>query len=844
MRHAVLTGRTAPRFKTFSGAPAPGLVRPGERRGARADQPPIHHARPAPGGQPHHASPRAHERVQRVDVRARRGMGGRVPGPAGERAAADGRPCRDEQVHGRRVLSRATEQCGPGRAKRRVVRAGVVGERGEMIDHGGVERGERRQHVRADPGAQKALVRVRRVVDEGQPGGDDQRPDVRACAVEERPDHAVVAAGRDASEPAQRAPAQQTREDRLGLVVTRVPDGNARRALSQGGLPQGGVPRGTCGGLHRRPALHGNGQRAKRHRERLGLTRRDRDVLRRIGTQPVIDRRGDERHAKLRREARESIKESRRVGAARARHEQRPPRDGPPTEQTAPREGPSHRADHVFRAHLATIAQRLCDADGSATVRRPLPGRAARAVRILTESFMRRTLVRRLLAASLVAPLAFALGACGDDDDTPPPPPTDLGPADAGTDLGTDLGAADAGVDAGPAGCTTGCAIEEITSGLFHSCARRENGEVLCWGNNFFRELGDGSGRHLSCPPLFNELPTDCQARPVAVSDLEGATDIEAHNGPTTCARVADGSWKCWGLEFINTGTGQPEELGVATAVPRLDGIVQLGPAFGSACGVTATGGVSCFGSNQEGQLGDGTTTERRTPVAVSGLTGAAEVRSSGNHTCARLTDGGVRCWGSNESGQLGDGVATHGTTCRRGSTDIDCVTAPVTVATIDDATGLAVTGQSTCALRGDGTVWCWGANYFGQLGNGTLTDSNTPVQVSDLTGATAIAAGGSHFCALVAGGAVKCWGLNFDAQLGDNATHELCVFASDSEDCSKVPVNVSGLTGVTQLALGASHSCALTAEGVSCWGDNVVYQSGTRASMRVTTPTAVAGVP
>jgi alpha-tubulin suppressor-like RCC1 family protein len=457
---------------------------------------------------------------------------------------------------------------------------------------------------------------------------------------------------------------------------------------------------------------------------------------------------------------------------------------------------------------------------------------------------MRRTLVRRLLAVSLVAPLAFALGACGDDDDTPPPPPADLGPADAGTDLGTDLGARDAGVDAGPAGCTTGCAIEEITSGLFHSCARRENGEVLCWGNNFFRELGDGSGRHLSCPPLFNELPTDCQARPVAVSDLEGATEIEAHNGPTTCARIADGSWKCWGLEFINTGTGQPEELSVATAVPRLDGVVQLGPAFGSACGVTTTGGVSCFGSNQEGQLGDGTTTERRTPVAVSGLTGVAEVRSSGNHTCARLTDGGVRCWGSNESGQLGDGVATHGTTCRRGSTDIDCVTAPVTVATIDDATGLAVTGQSTCALRGDGTVWCWGANYFGQLGNGTLTDSNTPVQVSELTGATAVAAGGSHFCALVAGGAVKCWGLNFDAQLGDNATHELCVFASDSEDCSKVPVNVVGLTGVTQLALGASHSCALTATGVSCWGDNVVYQSGTRASMRVTTPTAVAGIP
>ncbi len=458
---------------------------------------------------------------------------------------------------------------------------------------------------------------------------------------------------------------------------------------------------------------------------------------------------------------------------------------------------------------------------------------------------MRRLLALRLLAAALAAPLAFALAACGDDDDAPPPP-ADLGPADAGpgTDLGRDLGAPDAGVDAGPAGCTERCGIVEITAGLFHTCARRENGEVLCWGSNYFRELGDGSGRHLSCPPVFDELPTDCQARPVAVSNIEGATDIEAHNGPTTCGRVADGTWKCWGLEFINTGTGQPEQFNIATAFPRLDGVAQLGPAFGVACGVDTAGGVRCIGGNQLGQLGDGTTTERRSPVTVSGLTGVAEVHSSGSHTCARLTDGGVRCWGSNESGQLGDGLSTHTISCRRGSTDIDCVNAPVTVSGIDDATGLAVGNQSSCALRADGSVWCWGANFFGQLGNGALLDANAPNQVMGLAGATAIAAGGNHFCALVAGGAVKCWGLNFDAQLGDDEAHEMCVFASESQDCSKLPVDVAGVTGATSLALGASHSCALTPAGVTCWGDNVLYQAGTRAEMRVTVPAVVAGIP
>lgn len=455
---------------------------------------------------------------------------------------------------------------------------------------------------------------------------------------------------------------------------------------------------------------------------------------------------------------------------------------------------------------------------------------------------MRRSITARLLTISLAAPLALGLGACGDDDVAPP---SDLGPPDAGpADLGVDLGPRDAGVDGGPAVCTVGCAIVELTAGLRHTCARRENGEVLCWGDNYFRELGDNSGRHSSCPPTFDALSTDCQARPVVVSGITGATDLEAHLGPTTCGHASTGAWKCWGLEFISTGTGQPAQLSVATADTRLDGITALGAAWGATCGVTATGTVSCFGGNQNGQLGDGTTTERRFPVVVPALTGVAEVHTSGDHTCARLDDGTVRCWGVNESGQLGDGLATHGTTCAAGPTRVDCASSPVTVATIDDATALTVAGDSACVLRADATVWCWGANFFGQLGSGTLLDSNTPVQVSGLTGATAIAAGGMHHCALLAGGTVKCWGLNFDAQLGDNVDHELCSFGGESHDCSKLPVTVAGVTGATALALGSSHSCALLPSGVTCWGNNLVDQGGVHGVDRLLVPTRVVGLP
>ena len=452
---------------------------------------------------------------------------------------------------------------------------------------------------------------------------------------------------------------------------------------------------------------------------------------------------------------------------------------------------------------------------------------------------------RSLTALSFVLALCATLvSACGDDDTVVPP--GDLGPADSGrADLGTDLGGPrDAGTDAGPVECTVGCAIVQITAGLRHTCARRENGEVLCWGNNYFRELGDDNGRHQNCPPTFDALPTDCQARPVVVVGIDDATDISAHIGPTTCGRTAAGAWKCWGLQFINTGTGQPEQFLLATAEPRLDGVTQLGPFFGGACGVTTSGGVTCLGQNQGGQLGDGTTTERRMPITIAGLTGVAEVHASGSHTCARLDDGTVRCWGSNESGQLGDAVSPHATSCRDGATTIDCATSPVNVNTIDDATALAVNGGSACVIRADGTVWCWGANHYGQLGNGTLVQSNTPVQAMGLTGVTAIAGGGEHYCALVAGGNVKCWGENFHSQLGDNALHANCPFGGESHDCASTAVDVPGITGATALALGSSHSCVLLADGVSCWGNNIVYQSGVRDTQRVMVPTMVAGIP
>jgi hypothetical protein len=446
----------------------------------------------------------------------------------------------------------------------------------------------------------------------------------------------------------------------------------------------------------------------------------------------------------------------------------------------------------------------------------------------------------------IVAGVAIAwFVGCGDDGGDAPTP------ADMET-IDPDLGLRDLGppVDLGPpdmggAACTSGCAIVDVTAGVFHTCARRENGQVLCWGSNYFRELGDGVLRHEACPPFFDERPTDCSPRPVVVASLPGATSIEAGGGFTTCA-LADATahrWSCWGLEFISTGTGQPAQLAVATPESRLNGFASLGPGGDAVCGARPDFSAACYGDNRFGQLGDGTRETRRAPVAVMTGLGLVQVRTREGHSCGVARDGRVLCWGSNESGQLGDGMADHGTSCRRGVIDVDCSPTPVEVSGLVGAEEVVLTRNSTCARKSDGTVWCWGASALGQLGNGTRgTDSNVPVQVTGITDAVQLAAGSDHVCARLRGGGVSCWGRNYHGQLGDDATHESCVTASDTTDCSPTPV-MARVSGATDLAAGGQHTCAVVAEGVVCWGHNVLRQCGQRSAEEVRVPTAVPGL-
>jgi len=191
------------------------------------------------------------------------------------------------------------------------------------------------------------------------------------------------------------------------------------------------------------------------------------------------------------------------------------------------------------------------------------------------------------------------------------------------------------------------------------------------------------------------------------------------------------------------------------------------------------------------------------------------------SHLCADEC-GRVQCWGYNYYGQLGNGTNTTSNT-------------PVNVSGLSSGVITIAAGEyHTCALMSGGGVQCWGRNITGQLGDGTSTDSSIPVNVSGLgSGVLAITAGGSHTCTLTGAGGVQCWGNNNFGQFGNgtNAT-------------SYTPVNVSGLSsGVLAIAAGGYHTCALTsAGGVQCLGWNHYGQLGNGTNTTSNTPVNVSG--
>jgi alpha-tubulin suppressor-like RCC1 family protein len=377
-------------------------------------------------------------------------------------------------------------------------------------------------------------------------------------------------------------------------------------------------------------------------------------------------------------------------------------------------------------------------------------------------------------------------------------------------------------------------AVEQIAAAGNNTCVLSASGTVRCRGDNSLGALGNGTfvGR----------------ANADDVVGLSGASAIGVAH--THACAIVGAEIRCWGDNtYGELGVESPVAFRTPRTVRSLVGATALAARDNHTCAVTSDAKIACWGlNNSVAQLGIphySIHQTRNVPTVVDGVKAVLELANGGvdvcartaggdstcwawddkplidnafadaeqiaiaqDHSCKLLSNGTVKCWGANYYGQLGDGTKTNRST-------------PVLVNGLSDAVEVGTSGQVSCARKQDGTVWCWGKNQLGQVGNGSTTTReergvSKPAQVVGVAGATAIAVGDYESCALTGGGTVRCWGYNKYGGVGDGTT-----------EVRSSSVEVSGVSRATQVAVGTHHSCAITRSGAMCWGYNGYGQLG-----------------
>ena len=325
-----------------------------------------------------------------------------------------------------------------------------------------------------------------------------------------------------------------------------------------------------------------------------------------------------------------------------------------------------------------------------------------------------------------------------------------------------------------------------------------------------------------ACVQLGDGSPVSWHT-PTQVAGLNEIIAITVGNRHSMALK-SNGTVLAWGQNIsgqLGNGTDDDNDFAPVQVI-NLPRITAIAARGLFSLALASNGTVWAWGDNSSYQLGKGDPIVLNgTPAQVAGLNGVIAIAAGPTHCLALKSDGTVWAWGDNGSGQLGDG------------SNVDRYT-PTEIVDFNEVIAIAAGLGYSLALKSNGTVWAWGWNDAGQLGDGSNVDRNTPTEIDNFNEVIAITAGIKHSLALKKDGTVWAWGSNPEGKLGNGTTHS-----------SRTPVQVTGLTGVIAIAVGDSHSLALQRNGtVWAWGSNEHFQLGVAdQNYQTTTPIKVNGL-